>query len=245
MPKQSGLGMNGYVGGYQLSSDVMSLSRIGGGHAVLDVTGIDKSAYERIGGLRDGAVEFTSGFNTTAGQSHPALSTLPTTDVHVMVTIGTTIGSPSACCVAKQVNYDPSRAQDGMLTFGVSAQANGYGVEWGDLITAGVRTDTTATNGTSLDGTASTSFGWQAYLQVFSFTGTSCTVTIQDSADNAAFAAVTGGAFTAATGRTTERLQSASLATLRRYVRATTSGTFSSCAFAVTVVRNQSAQVVF
>lgn len=245
MAKQSGLGMNGYVGGYNLSGDITSLGKISGTVATLDVTSIDKSAYERIGGLRDGGIDFTAWFNPSALQEHAALSTLPTTDVHVMVTVGTAIGSPAACCVAKQVNYDPTRAQDGSLTFGVSAQANGFGLEWGDLLTAGVRTDTAATNGTSLDGLASTSFGWQAYLQVFSFTGTSCTVTLQDSADNAAFASFTGSAFTAATARTTERIAGAAGSTVRRYVRAVTSGTFSSCAFAVTFVRNQSASAVF
>ena len=240
MTKQSGLGMRGFVGGYDLSGDITALGTIRGGHAVIDVTGIDKSAYERIGGLRDGEISFTSAFNTAANQEHPALSPLPTTDVHVMVATGAAIGTETACCVAKQVNYDPTRGQDGQFAFAVQALPNAYGVEWGNLLTAGVRTDTTATNGTGYDGTASTSFGWQAYLQVFSFTGTSCTVTLQDSADNASFAGFTGSAFTAATGRTTERLQSSSgTATVRRYVRAVTTGTFSSCAFAVTFVRNQ------
>ena len=36
------------------------------------------------------------------------------------------------------------------------------------------------------------SFGVQAYLQVFSFTGTDVTITIQDSADNSSFANITG-----------------------------------------------------
>jgi hypothetical protein len=53
-------------------------------------------------------------------------------------------------------------------------------------LTAAPRTDTTATNGTSYDfGTGSTAFGLQAYLQVLSFTGTSCTIKLQESSDNA------------------------------------------------------------
>ena len=245
MTKRSGIGMNAYYSGRNVSGDWLSINRIGGGPALLDVTGIDKSGYERIGGLRDGEIDFTTGFNVATDQQHDSLKGLPTADVHLMVTVGTTVGDQAACMVAKQVNYDPDRGEDGNIVFNVAAQANAYGLEWAELLTAGVRTDTSATNGTSIDGTAATSFGWQAYLQVFSFTGTSCTVTLQDSADNSTFAAVTGGAFTAATGRTSERLQSASGATLRRYVRAATSGTFSSCAFAVGIVRNTSVQAVF
>ena len=91
-------------------------------------------------------------------------------------------------------------------------------------------------------GTGSTSVGLQAYLQVFSFTGTSCTVTIQESSDDDGdpdtFTAVVGGAFTAATGRTTQRIQTARALTVERYLRVVTSGTFSQCSFAVMVNRN-------
>jgi hypothetical protein len=241
MAKQSGLGDNCYVGGYDLSGDIGSLSRIGGGIATFDVTGIDKSAMERIGGLRDGAIEFNSFMNDSTGQAHNRLRTLPTADVVVSYFRGTALGNQAASLVAKQINYDGTRNNDGMLTFQTQAQANAYGLEWGTQLTAGKRTDTTATSpATGVDFTASTSFGWQAYLQVFSFTGTSCTVTLQDSANNSAFAGFTGSAFTAATGVTTQRLEGAAGSTVRQYVRAITSGTFSECTFAVMFVKNES-----
>jgi len=243
--KQSGLGDNLYVAGYDLSGDISALGRIGGGPAALDVTGIDKSAFERIGGLRDGSLEFTSFFNDAAGRAHPRLSTLPTTDVSITYCRGTTLGNPAAAIVAKQINYDGTRGDDGAFTFAVQAQANGYGLEWGRQLTAGKRTDTTATNGSSVDfGTGSTAFGLQAYLHVFAFTGTSVTVTIQESSDDGAgdaWAAVTGGAFTAATGVTSERIATSASQTVERYLRVVTSGTFSNAVFAVTVVRNDTA----
>jgi hypothetical protein len=130
----------------------------------------------------------------------------------------------------------------------VSAQANGYGIEWGQQLTAGIRTDTAATNGTGIDTTASASFGGQAYLQAFSFTGTDVTVKIQDSADNATFADVTGMAFTQITaGPTSERIAIANTATIRRYVRAitVTTGGFSSLSFAVNFIKNEVADVQF
>jgi hypothetical protein len=240
--KSSGLGDNLYVAGYDLSGDVGSLSRIGGGPALLEVTAINASAMERLGGIRDGAIEFTAFHNTAASREHIALSPLPTTDALVTYARGTTLGNPAACCLAKEVGYDPTRAADGMLTFNTSAQANGYGLEWGDQLTAGLRTDTAGTNGTGVDGTASTSFGWQAYLQVTGFTGTSVTVTLEDSADNVSFASFTGSAFAAASAIGAQRISSTSrTATVRRYVRAVTSGTFSSATFNVVFVRNQTA----
>lgn len=242
MAKQSGLGDRCFVGGYDLSGDIGSIQRVAGGPAALDVTGIDKSGYERIGGTRDGGIDFTAWFNDAAGASHTILSTLPTTDRIVTYFRGAAIGNAAASCVAKQIGYDGTRAADGQLTHTVNAQANGYGCEWGLQLTAGKRTDTAATNGTSVDyGAVSTAFGLQAYLHVFSFTGTSVTVKLQDSADNSSFSDITSAAFTAATGVTSERI--AVTGTVRRYVRAVTTGTFSNAVFAVQFSRNETAVV--
>jgi hypothetical protein len=198
LAKQSGLGDNFYVGGYDLSGDTASLDEVGGGPAVIDVTGINKSAFERIGGLRDGRMEWTSHFNVGAGTdgTHNRLAALPTTDRHLMYYRGTTLGGPAACMVAKQLNYDGTRDTDGKFTFKVRAESNSFGIEWGASLTAGIRTDTAATNGTGVDTLASADFGGQAYLQVFEFTGTDVTIKIQDSADNVSFADVAGLAFT-------------------------------------------------
>lgn len=242
MTKSSGLGAQFYVDGYDLSGDVGALSRIGGGlTGTQDVTGINKSAFERVGLLRDGGMEFTAFFNPATAQAHPVLSVLPTSDRVASYLNGTTLGDPAASLVGRQINYDPTRAQDGSLTLGVQAEANGYGLEWGDALTAGIRTDTAATNGTSIDGLAATTFGAQAWLHVFAFTGTDVTVKIQDSANNSAFADVTGLTFTQTTAaHTSERLATAAGATLRRYVRAVTvtTGGVTSVSFAVQVTRN-------
>lgn len=150
MAKQSGLGDAFYVSGVDLSGDTASLGEIGGGIAVIDTTGIDKSAFERIGGIRDGRIEWVSHFNDAASQQHTTLSTLPTTDRILTYCRGTTLGNPAASIVAKQLNYDPTRDTDGKLTFAVRAEANAFGIEWGKSLTAGQRTDTGATNGTAV-----------------------------------------------------------------------------------------------
>lgn len=150
MTISNGLGQAFYYGGYDLSGDTGSADDIGGGLAgTQDVTPISASAYKRIPLLRDGRISWTSFFNDATGQAHARLSALPTADRHLMWATGATIGVPAACLVGKQINYDPTRAQDGALTIAVNAQGNVYGLEWGDLLTAGKRTDTGATNGTA------------------------------------------------------------------------------------------------
>lgn len=245
MAKTSGLGQRLYVGGVDLSGDIGSIDGCSSPIATLDVTGIDKAAIERIGGLRDGQLDFTAFFNTALGTAHPTLSALPTADIAELYCTGTAIGDPAAGLVAKQLNYDGKRGTDGAFTFSVSAQANGFGIEWGRLLTAAVRTDTAATNGSSLDGAASSAFGLQAYLQVTGFTGTSCTVKLQDSPDNVTFTDVTGGGFVAATAAGAQRIATTNVLTVARYLRVATTGTFSSCAFVVMVNRNAIAGQAF
>lgn len=248
MAKQNGLGDALLIGGYLISGDINSVNRISGGPAAGENTGIDKSAFERWGLLRDGGIDFTAFFNDATSRAHPVLSPLPRTDTLVTYLRSTILGAPSAVCNAKQNNYDGTRDASGALPFNVVSNANAYGLEWGFQLTAGQRTDTVATNGTSVDGAASSAFGAQAYLQYQSVVGTSVTVTIEDSADNVSFAAVTGLAFTAVLGAAVpgfQRLATLNTATIRRYVRVATTGTFSSAVFQVTMNRNEIAGVVF
>lgn len=242
MAKESGLGDRLLVGGYDLGEDVGSVGNIGGGPAVLEVTGIVKSAFQRIGGLRDGRMEISTFFNDATDQEHDALSPLPTADTILSYLHGSTLGNAAACLNAKQVNYDPTRGNDGSLLFAVEAQANAYGLEWGEQHTAGLRTDTTDTNGASVDAGAASSFGLQAYLQVISLTGNDVTISLESSSDDGAgdaFAAVTGGAFAQVTAAPAfERIQTARDAAIERYLRVVTTGDFSEVIFNVVVVRN-------
>jgi hypothetical protein len=245
MTKQSGLGDQLYVAGYDLSGDIGSLSRIGGGPSPLPLTGINASGFERGGGPRDGGIDFAAWFNTATDQAHAVLSALPTTNVVLTYCRGTTLGNPAASMVAKQINYDGDRGTDGSLTFAVNGLSNGYGLEWGDQLTAGKRTDTGATAGSAFRdyGQATTNFGLQAYLQVFEFVGTDITIKLQESSDNGAdaYADVVGGAFTQVTaGPTSERIATATNLAVEQYLKVTTvtTGGFTSCTFSVMVVRN-------
>jgi hypothetical protein len=246
MAKQSGLGDNFYVAEFDLSGDVGAIGTIASPRAVLRQTGIDKRAHERKHAHKDGLLEWSSWFNDAAGQAHPALAPRPTTDRIVSYYRGTTIGNVAACMTSKQINYDPNRAADGSLKMGIQALANGFGLEWARMLTAGKRTDGSATNGSSLDygaAIATTNFGLQLYYHLFAFTGTSVTIKVQDSTDNSSFndlpAATTGALTAVGSGRvvtgTTEQVD--------RYLRIATTGTFSNAVFAVAVVKNRAATV--
>lgn len=238
--KTSGMGDQLYVGAYKLGSDVESVNRVGGGPAVLPYTDITQSAQARQGGLRSAAIDLTCFLDVQAGQAHEILSTLPRTDTIVTyMHQPSAIGASAASMNGKQIGYDPTRGADGKLTIGVNAMDNGYGLEWGQMLTLGAgRTDTATTDGTALDGGAQTTDGAQAYLHVTAFTGTDCTITIEDSADNSTFGTLV--AFTSATGAGFERIAVAG--TVERYVRvSTTAGTFTSVTYAVNFVRNETA----
>jgi hypothetical protein len=246
MTKQSGLGDNLYVGGFDLSGDIATLQSIAGGNEPLPITGIDKSGMERRGGKRDGLIDATTWFNPSAGQQHDVQSALPTTDVIVSYFRGTALGGASANLVAKQANYDATRGDDGSLTFNVQALANAFGLEWGTNLTPGKETDTSAANGSGVDFAASSSFGLQAYCHVFAFTGTSVTIKLQESADDAAgdpYADVVGGSFGALTAVGASRIATATNLTVERWLRVVTTGTFSNAVFAVSVVRNPATPV--
>lgn len=241
MSKETGLGNQFYLDGVDLSGDTQSLAKISKAIGTLPMTGIDKSAMERLAGQLDGGFGWTSFFNPT--NAHARLEELPRTDAIGTFFHRATLGSPSASCQGKQLNYDPKRDNKGALTADVEITANSYWMDWGLALTAGKRSDTTATNGTGVDFTAAQSFGAQFYLQVFSFTGTSVTIKVQGSSDNGvgdAFADITGGSFTVVSGSPmAERIQTARNQAMERYVRVVTTGTFSECTFAVMGVINR------
>lgn len=247
MAKQSGLGDALYVDGVDLSGDIGSLERISGGNEPLVVTGINKSAIERLGGKLDGGMEFTSFFNDAVGppaQQHQTLKTLPLVSRHVMYVRGPTLGAQAACMTAKQVNYDPTRGEDGSLIFKSAMESDARGLTWATLYTNGKRTDGAATNGAGVDFGAPGTFGFRAWVHLFAFTGTSVTFTIQESSDNGGGDAYT----TAASGLALTGAMTAVGAqefvsngggpfAVERWLRVITTGTFSNAVFVVAVER--------
>lgn len=253
MTKASGLGARLYVAGYDISGDVGEVGAIGGGNDPLVVTGLTASGFERIGGKRDGRLDFTSFFNDATGQEHAALKGLPTADVLVSYLHRATIGAPSAHLMAKQLNYDPTRGADGSLTEAVNTVANGYGLEWADQLTPGLVTVTGNGSQSSVDygaAVGTTAFGAQAYLQVTDFVGTGVAVVVDSSSDNGVgdpWAPIISFSVSAA-GRSFQRVATASPTTsVERYLRATVTAfpAFTSLTYSLAVVKNLAASAVF
>jgi hypothetical protein len=248
MAKQGGMGQGLFVHGYDLSGDIQKLDDVTCSTNLLPFTDITQYGQARELGERDAHLGMTTYFDVASNKSHPRLSTLPTTDVHLMYVMNQSIGGDGFAMIGKQVDYAGNRNQDGSFLFKVDAQANGYAAEYVTMLTAGSVTVTGAGSQASWDSTASAAFGAQAYLQVFAFSGTDATIVVEDSANNSAFATVTGLSFTAlSAGRTAERKATTNTATVRQYIRTTvsTSAGFTSLAFAVGIDKNTTAGVLF
>lgn len=250
MAKSSGLGARFFVDQYNLTGDITSLDRCGGGPAPLEMTAIGASGVERLGGVRSGGMEVTSWFNDSTDVpegEHTVLRARPTTDRQVTYAHRATVGAPAACCISKQINYDGTRDQAGALTFKTTVESNAYGLEWGVLLTSGAQTFGAAGNGTVWDdgqGSAlSTDFGLQLYVHLLAFTGTSVTVNIQDSTDNSGdpYTTITGATSGALSAVGVTRVATSTTENVKRYLRLNTSGTFSNAELVVVVVRNLTA----
>jgi len=318
MAKQSGLGDNVWVGGYDLSGDITSMDQISGGPALLEATVVKQVAHARLFGQRDASWKFTTMFENTPtistpgfpasttpvtntnnvtvfvtitggtltsvvvngtqvgttagtyqvpaggtiaitysvaptwswfalGSEHNSLAPLPRTDVNCIYARGTAVSNPAACLIARQVNYDGTRDNKGNLTFQIEMDADSFGMEWGNLLTAGIRTDTAATVGSFVDQLAGTAFGAQAYLQIFDLVGTSIDITITHCATSGGtyttlfdFGSITPGQVPQA-----QRLAVANNTTVNEFIKVTTTGTFSFAQFAVVMNRNTIAGQVF
>lgn len=250
--KNTGIGDNYYVSGYDLSGATNALSKITGTVAQIDVTDITQSGHARLNGLRDGLIDWVSLFDVSASGAHALLSTLPTSDVIATYFRGTAVGNPAASLVAKQINYDPTRTNTGQLEFAVNAVGQGFGLEWGTQLTAGLRTDTTATTGAFFDlnsvygtGIFPLSFGAQAYFQLIAFSGTSVTIDIQAATTSGGSYTTTGLTTTAMTAIGAQRLVVSNTTTVNRFLKVVTTGTFSNAVFAVMINPNQTASTVF
>ncbi len=88
--------------------------------AVQDVTGVDKSAMERLLLLADFSVTINGFFNDAASTgSHTVFKTVPSTSVDrlVTLTITGTVGANTLANECKFSDYALTRGADGALTF--------------------------------------------------------------------------------------------------------------------------------
>lgn len=85
---------------------------------VQEITGVDKSAMERLLLLADYSVTFNGVFNSTANQSHDVFKTVPSTSVARATVISpTSSGTPSLTCNVLYSDYQITRNNTGELTW--------------------------------------------------------------------------------------------------------------------------------
>ena len=242
MAKESGIGDLLFIAGVDLSGDVGAVQTISRRFGTFDMTAINQAGYDRIYGLIDGEISFNCYFNDAAAQQHLTLRTKQAlADVGVAYYHGSGIGEAAAASIAKQINYDWTRGQDGALIGTVQMIANAKGLDYCEQLTAGKRTESTATNGASWNNGASSATGLVAYIQVFALTSGTPTVKIQESSNDGAgdaFADVSGATFGVVTNGLSTRVVTSLTLAVEQYLRVVTTGTFSGLTFAVCASRS-------
>jgi hypothetical protein len=108
-----------------ISNDVTNLD-FATPRAVQDITGLDKSANERLLLLADFSVTLNGVFNDASNQSHDVFKTVPSTSVARTTTL--TISGQVLACEAFYSDYALSRGSGGELTWTAPGALSGGAV---------------------------------------------------------------------------------------------------------------------
>lgn len=149
---------------------------------------------------------------------------------------GDTVGNVSYVGKLHHASYEISTPVDGVAAITLEGQADG-GLYSGKVL-QNLAAKTATGNGTSVDGTASSSNGYVAVLHITAASGTTPSITarVEHSADNSTWATL--GTFTAATTANSSEVITGT-GTVNRYLRAawTITGTGPSFTLGVSVAR--------
>lgn len=134
MAKESGLGWttlsvdNAAGSAKAIKNDVTNF-QFATPRAVQDVTGVDKSAMERLLLLADFSITLNGVFNDETDMSHDVFKTVPSTSAQRTVTL--TVSGQTLANECLFTDYPLTRAQDGALTWAVpGVLANGAVPTW-------------------------------------------------------------------------------------------------------------------
>mgnify|MGYP005824702145 CR=1 FL=1 len=242
MAKVTGLNVRLYVEGYDLSGDANSLAGMGYTNQLLDVTTLDVSANKRIVGSVDSELSVDAWFDNAASRQHAVMTSnsgkMPSADQNVLVPLGSAVGDPCVGLLSKQGNYTTTNAPGSAIAVNAAYSASGSAVEFGQMLTAFDDTHSSAGSGTVVDSGAASTNGGAGYLQVLSVASGSVTVNLQESTSSGGSYAnfMTFSTVAAAAAPTSERLTMSG--NVARYLRVTTTGTFSNAVIAVGFARS-------
>ena len=126
MAKQSGLGdyfaVDDSSGSLRdISDDVTSLG-VNVGQNLLDITGLDKSAVERLIALGDGSFAVSGVFNSASNKSHDVFKVRTGTRTTSYASGGNTSTNPILTMEMLVDSYNLSRGADGSLTWSAGLQ---------------------------------------------------------------------------------------------------------------------------
>jgi len=237
MAKVNGLNVRLYVEGYDLSGDANSLSSLGYTNELLDVTTLDVSAKKRIVGIVDSEISVDAWFDNAASRQHAVWTSnsgkLPTADQDVLIPMGSAVGDQFVGLASKQGTYNVTRAPGSAMAASAVFSANGSAAEFGEMLTAHDDTHSSAGSGTVVDSGASSSNGGTGYCQLLSLDSGSVTVNLQESTSSGGSYSnfMTFSTVAAAAAPSAERLTMEG--TVQRYIKVTTTGTFSNAKIVV------------
>lgn len=135
MAKENGIGMTVTVDdsggtGRDISNDITSIN-FSTPRGVQDITGLDKSAIERILLLADGNVTCNGVFNDAVNKSHDVFKTVPTQTATVTRTVVIVVSGQTLTMEMVFTDYALTRGQDGSLTWSApGVLANGTAPTW-------------------------------------------------------------------------------------------------------------------
>ena len=139
--------------------------------------------------------------------------------------------------IAKEADYNVTGSTGSAITSNASFSGTaGVSGEFGEMLTAFDDTHASATDGTAIDNTTSSASGGAGYAHFLSLASGSVVVKIEHSSDNATWAdLITFSTIGTSDVPTAER--SEVTGTVNRYVRVSSSGTFTNAVIAVGFAR--------
>jgi hypothetical protein len=134
MAKQSGLGIttlsvDDATNTQQAIKNDFTDFKLATPRAVQDITGVDKSAWERLLLLADCSFTLNGVFDGATNMAHAVFSTIPSTSVNRLVTL--VMNAKTLAPTLVLTDYQITRAVGGALTFSVPGSlANGVVPTW-------------------------------------------------------------------------------------------------------------------
>ena len=131
MAKTSGLGAKIVVNSNDISDDITDFT-LSTPRGVQDITGIDKSAHQRLLLLADASASLKGVFNNASSMSHQTLSGVPTGNSALTTVITPTSSStPNISLNLMYSDYAITRAAGGELTWDAKGDlADGTAPSW-------------------------------------------------------------------------------------------------------------------